>query len=150
MSARATEQIWYEAGLAFSCSQCGNCCSGPPGYVWVEQRDIEALALALRLTPAEFRNRHVRDVGERMSLYEKPDGDCEWLVRSADGKTHCGVYAARPAQCRTWPFWESNLRSQRTWRNAARTCPGIDRGPRHPLPIIRDALRSNAAAGLDL
>ena len=25
---------WYEDGLRFSCSQCGNCCTGPPGAVW--------------------------------------------------------------------------------------------------------------------
>ena len=30
------EKPWYASGLAFECTQCGDCCSGPEeGYVWV-------------------------------------------------------------------------------------------------------------------
>ena len=35
---------WYADGLHFECTQCGNCCSGPPGYVWVTKQDIKAIA----------------------------------------------------------------------------------------------------------
>jgi Fe-S-cluster containining protein len=40
----------------------------------------------------------------------------------------CGVYEARPLQCRTWPFWPGNLASREAWEEAAGTCPGINRG----------------------
>ncbi|MFO0837530.1 MAG: YkgJ family cysteine cluster protein [Phycisphaerae bacterium] len=141
---------WYAAGLQFSCTQCGNCCSGPPGYVWLSPSDIAPLAALVGLSPDEFRARHVRQVGDRVSLYEKSDGDCEWLIRGPDGKTRCGVYEARPVQCRTWPFWDSNLRTPRDWKGAARVCPGINTGTRHPLPVIHAALRRNADAQLAL
>ncbi|MFM7740581.1 MAG: YkgJ family cysteine cluster protein, partial [Planctomycetota bacterium] len=26
---------WYKDGLRFQCSQCGDCCTGGAGYVWV-------------------------------------------------------------------------------------------------------------------
>ena len=38
------EQPWYQEGLKFSCSQCGDCCTGAPGYVWVNKREIEQLS----------------------------------------------------------------------------------------------------------
>ena len=37
---------WYHAGLKFTCTQCGDCCSGTPGYVWVTNEEIVALAAA--------------------------------------------------------------------------------------------------------
>ena len=35
---------WYRDGLAFSCTRCGACCTGGPGYVWVSPEEIEELA----------------------------------------------------------------------------------------------------------
>lgn len=37
----------------------------------------------------------------------------------------CGIYAVRPMQCRTWPFWNMNLRSVEAWGRAAAGCPGM-------------------------
>lgn len=32
---------WYRAGLCFSCTGCGGCCTGPgEGYVWVTRPEI--------------------------------------------------------------------------------------------------------------
>jgi uncharacterized protein len=45
---------WYRDGLAFACTGCGDCCTGAPGYVWVTRAEIEAMAAALGLAPAEF------------------------------------------------------------------------------------------------
>ena len=33
---------WYAAGLRFFCTQCGDCCSGAPGFVWVNEEEIAA------------------------------------------------------------------------------------------------------------
>jgi hypothetical protein len=45
-----------------------------------------------------------------------------------DKKAGCTVYPARPAQCRTWPFWESNTESRAAWDRAAAGCPGMNHG----------------------
>ncbi len=117
---------WYHEGLQFECLGCGGCCTGDPGYVWVDQEEIAALAQALAMDPAEFEDALVRSVGKRKSLVEMSDGDCVFF----DGRTcRCRVYEARPLQCRTWPFWQSNVQSPRTWQQACRMCPGSGQGP---------------------
>jgi Fe-S-cluster containining protein len=128
------EQPWYREGLKFDCTGCGDCCGGAPGYVWVGLEEIQALADALGLSAAEFEAQYVRQVHERKSLLERPDGDCVFL----DPETRrCRVYAARPLQCRTWPFWASNLRSPMLWRAVCRVCPGAGRGRLYSLEDIR-------------
>src|SRR5262245_4802554 len=101
------EQPWYQDGLRFRCTQCGNCCTGAPGYVWVNQQEIEALAAAIgEADLAAFEAKYVRKVGARKSLKEFRNGDCVFF----DGQTRrCTVYGQRPRQCRTWPFWDSNV-----------------------------------------
>lgn len=123
----AQRGVWYAGGLRFECTQCGNCCSGPPGYVWVTLARVRKMAEFLGLSEKEFAGRYVRRVGLRLSLKELPDGDCVFLER-AGGKTLCRVYPVRPVQCRTWPFWSSNLRTPRDWERTAEVCPGCNQG----------------------
>lgn len=126
---------WYAGGLAFECTQCGNCCSGPPGYVWVTKEEIERIAAHLGRKDGRLGKEHVRRVGLKYSLKERPDGDCVFLKR--DGKkTYCGIYEVRPLQCRTWPFWSINLKSKAAWNAATTTCPGMNRGKRHDFVAI--------------
>lgn len=141
---------WYQNGLHFTCTQCGNCCGGAPGYVWVEDHEIQAIAAYLGIDPAEFRRQHTRRAGPRRSLHEHPDGDCVFLERLPNGKSACAIHPVRPLQCRTWPFWKSNLRSQHAWDRAARNCPGMNTGQHHPLPVIQAALRENTLRDLPL
>lgn len=146
-----TTQPWYANGLRFTCTQCGRCCGGAPGNVWVSDAEIAALAKLKQMPDADFRRLHTRTEHGRISLLEHDDGDCEFLVRDpATGKAGCSVYQARPLQCRTWPFWKSNVRSQRTWDLAARNCPGMNHGALHPLNVIQDAVRRAEAANLPL
>ncbi len=129
---------WYQDGLAFECIGCGRCCTGEPGYVWVTEDEIERLAKCVRMAAAVFENTYVRVVGQRKSLMERPNGDCSLL----DGvERRCTVYEARPAQCRTWPFWHSNLRSAAAWRATCRACPGSGQGPTHSLEQIETLVR---------
>ena len=118
-------QPWFQAGLRFKCTECGDCCSGAPGYVWVNKAEIAALAEKMELDVDAFESRYVRSIGIRKSLVEFPNGDCVFL----DGERRtCGVYDARPRQCRTWPFWESNLRSKEAWQKTCEVCPGSGKG----------------------
>ncbi len=128
-------ETWYARGLRFACTQCGNCCTGPPGYVFVTPAEIERIAAFLGRAVGRLGAEEVRRVGRRFSLTERPNGDCIFL-RSEGGKRICGIYPVRPLQCRTWPFWDANLDCAESWRVAARTCPGIDRGPRYTLVQI--------------
>ncbi len=135
---------WYSDGLAFQCTQCGNCCSGPSnGYVWVKEDDILRMAASMEMSDdlEAFRRRFVRQVGTRESLVEYSDGDCIFLDPQ---KRTCMVYDSRPIQCRTWPFWDGNLESPATWVKAAEGCPGCNRGQVYLLSHIEDARKRNA------
>jgi hypothetical protein len=91
------------------------------------------MAQAMQLTEEEFRKRYVRRVGSRYSLKEYPDGDCILLDPK---ERHCLVYAARPIQCRTWPFWSSNLKSPESWQETCEICPGAGKGSLFSLEQI--------------
>lgn len=123
---QSSGEPWYKDGLRFECSQCGNCCTGAPGYVWVNDQEIQALTDAVGLAdPAMFEEMYVRKVGVRRSLREYSNGDCVFF----DNQTRkCKVYEARPRQCRTWPWWDSNLQSPATWQRTCDVCPGSGEG----------------------
>ena len=132
-SAQPPGQPWYHEGLQFECSQCGDCCSGEPGFVWVEDDEIEGLAKFLDMEVDAFERKFVRQVGLKKSLVEYPDGDCIFLDPESRG---CTVYQHRPVQCRTWPFWNSNLKNRRTWKDTCRVCPGSGTGRLYTLDEI--------------
>ncbi len=129
---------WYREGLSFSCTRCGDCCTGAPGYVWVEREEIEELAKFLGLSPGKFGERYLRKVGRRYSLLEKDGGDCVFFDNG------CTVYPARPVQCRTFPFWRSHLKSQGAWDEIAEECPGIGQGKFYAAEEIEIIRRGRA------
>lgn len=126
---------WYADGLHFKCTQCGNCCTGAPGYVYVTADEIRSIAELLGRADGKLTRSELRRVGARHSLTERENGDCVFL-KDEKGRRVCGIYSARPLQCRTWPFWDYNLESRDTWEAAACGCPGINHGPRHTLVQI--------------
>lgn len=132
------KQPWYEDGLRFKCTQCGDCCTGAPGYVWVNKEEIAAIAAAIAVEVEYFEHHYVRRIGIRKSLVEFPNGDCVFF----DNKTrHCQIYQHRPRQCRTWPFWESNLKSPEAWAETCKVCPGSGRGKLYALDDIETTRR---------
>lgn len=145
MANRASEgDVWYADGLRFECTGCGRCCTGGDGYVWVSVEEAQDLAARLELELEEFGRQYLRRFADRYALVNGPGGDCVFLR----GKT-CGVYEQRPAQCRAFPWWPANLRSDSAWRLAAQTCEGIrDEAPMVPREVIEPALASAREAGL--
>ena len=155
------EQPWYAEGLNFTCSQCGNCCTGGPGYVWISREEIVRLAEFLKITPQETVEKYCRKEGGRFSLTEfrneAGNYDCVFLKEEkvrvpapggAAGETvvqtrrRCTVYEVRPLQCRTWPFWDGLLQSPEDWTRASRRCPGMNTGKaytREQIEALRDA-----------
>src|SRR5262245_21735663 len=76
------ELPWYRGGLQFTCTQCGDCCTGAPGHVWVTDEEITALAALVGEDVEAFEDKYVRRVGARKSLREFPNGDCVfWMAR---------------------------------------------------------------------
>jgi Fe-S-cluster containining protein len=127
------EKPWFHKGLRFECTQCGDCCTGAPGYVWVNRDEIEELARHLNMRVADFEQAYVRQVGIRKSLIEYANGDCVFFDPNA---RKCTVYDARPRQCRTWPFWDSNTRTPEAWKATCQVCPGSGKGKLHSAEQI--------------
>lgn len=120
---------WYISGLHFECVQCGNCCAGPEqGYIWVTRPEIELIADFLKITPGQLRRQCLKRVGLRTTVVEQGGSkDCVFL-KEIDGQKRCTIYTVRPSQCRSWPFWPSNLTSPGAWNKAVQRCRGINHG----------------------
>ncbi|HEY8503148.1 MAG TPA: YkgJ family cysteine cluster protein [Gemmataceae bacterium] len=115
---------WYKDGLRFECTRCGKCCCGGPGVVWVNQAEVEAIAQFRGEPLEEVQGLYSRLVGRRRTLREKANGDCVFY----DPEAGCTIYPVRPRQCRTWPFWESNVETPEDWERTKAECPGSGRG----------------------
>jgi hypothetical protein len=61
--------------------------------------------------------------------------DGRWVLKSdpltdiciyLDEDKKCTTYESRPAQCRSFPFWAENVRSDRSWKKTVSECPGLE------------------------
>jgi Fe-S-cluster containining protein len=128
---------WYVDGLRFSCTRCGACCTGAPGFVWVNVEEIRSIAEFVGLTEEEFIALHTT-VGPRgRTLRERSNGDCVFW----DREVGCKIYPVRPRQCQTWPVWESNVNSPIAWERTKAVCPGAGKGELIPAEEITRRLR---------
>ncbi|MFV1979820.1 MAG: YkgJ family cysteine cluster protein [Rhodothermia bacterium] len=134
---------WYSDGLRFSCTQCGNCCTGAPGAVKVSTKEISALASYLGMSNRAFRGIYTRRVKGYTSLREKENYDCIFY----DRKKGCEVYPHRPRQCQTWPFWGAVVDSAERWEEEARDCPGMNSGELHPAEFIELTVVDDGTSG---
>src|SRR3990167_2164200 len=122
VSVKDQDNIWYKDGLRFKCTECGKCCGGAPGYVWLTDFDIQRLAKHLGITENELLMKHCRQVGNRYSLKERTiTYNCIFLKDN-----RCSVYDGRPTQCRTYPFWGKNVASKRAWNATDIDCEGVN------------------------
>jgi len=115
---------WYKDGLRFTCTRCGNCCTGEPGFVWVSDEELGTLAAFLGEPLEQVTKLYTRESHRGPTLREKVNGDCVFY----DRKKGCTVYPVRPRQCRTWPFWESNVATPEAWHETCQVCPGSGHG----------------------
>jgi Fe-S-cluster containining protein len=139
-----SDELWYKDGLRFGCLRCGGCCSGFSGTVRITDDEISAIARRLNLPEAEFRNNYTRSVGGGViSLIEKENQDCIFF----DKEQGCTVYEDRPRQCRTWPFWRSNIYSPERWKRGGERCPGMNRGMLHDADLIKETSENDGSSG---
>ncbi|CAI5737176.1 unnamed protein product [Peronospora destructor] len=119
-----------EVRLRFRCTGCGKCCTGKGGRVRVNDRELQELAAATKLSLPEFKQSYTHTVlevdasgqkkAQRVLRQTPDDRQCFFLQGSK-----CTVYAARPTQCRTFPWWQQHLVSDYDWQLAAADCEGI-------------------------
>jgi Fe-S-cluster containining protein len=84
---------------------------------------VKALAEFLGMTRARFEREYTFvDGGWRELLFH--GNECVFLTREGT----CGVYPARPTQCRTFPFWPDLVRGGRWARRAHSLCEGVGEG----------------------
>lgn len=115
---------FYAKGLRFSCTGCGECCrarNGRPSWVYVTIEERRRLAAHFKLSTSAFTRRYCQKTHGFFHLRE-PTSDCVFL----DG-ARCTVYAARPGQCRTYPFWRENM-SREAWAHVKHECEGAGHG----------------------
>ena len=131
---------FFANGLYFSCKRCSVCCRYDEGFVFLTENDIDSLKTTLKINSKEFLEIYCRwipmgDGKNNLSLKEKSNYDC--IFWQGDG---CLVYQARPIQCRAFPFWQSVLNDEKSWKTAARDCPGMNSGALHSNEAIKNWL----------
>jgi len=118
--------------LQFACQPgCSNCCD-QSGFVYLSEDDIKRAAKFVRMSAKGFEERYIYRTTNQRRFRKPPDKQCPFL----DDK-RCSIHPAKPTQCRTFPFWPELVESRAAWKQTAKYCPGIGKGP---LIQIGDAL----------
>lgn len=129
---------YRKQALHFDCTGCGRCCTGTRDYyVEVGVAEQARIQKALGVSRAWFRRRYLKRFDDGVVSLVMPQGRCIFL--GDDGR--CGIYAVRPLQCRTYPFWPEVIGRQSAWRLEARRCEGIGRGAAVPVHEIERRLK---------
>jgi Fe-S-cluster containining protein len=125
---RFTGKEWWREGVRFECTGSGKCCTshGEFGFVFLSLEDRQRFAKYLKISTAEFTKKYCEKSDEGIWRLKEDAGnpDCMFLK----GKS-CGVYEARPTQCRTWPFWPEVMSAKAWAKDVKAFCPGVGRGP---------------------
>lgn len=85
--------------IFLECQRCTACCRWP-GQVRLSGMEITRIAGHLGLSEPEFIEQHTRLRADRkgLSLLEKPNGECEFLIGN-----DCAIQSVKPQQCRDFP-----------------------------------------------
>lgn len=145
----AGDTPWYAEGIRFECQGSGQCCvsHGEYGFVYVTSDDRKRMAMLRGISTAEFTRLYcLKEEG----LFRLRDGvsddpampdakPCVFLE-----KKRCTVYSARPAQCRTWPFWPETMSAKSWAKDVAKFCPGVGKGRVWPKEEIESVLKEQS------
>jgi len=123
--------------IRFECQQgCANCCKINGGLVVVSDIEVKNISKYLNISQEDFLNEYTLQVGKYTSLIDKNETDCIFLE---DNK--CSVYPVRPIQCRTFPFWPQNLKTEKRWLQIKGECPGIGEGKEFKKEEIEEVFK---------
>jgi hypothetical protein len=138
MSTKAPAWLATQEELPFACTECGRCCK-TSGDVYLSPEEMEQATQVLNITPESFIDQYVShtlavDDDEQqpwIKLKEQPAADSCACIFLDETTNHCRIYEARPAQCRTYPFWPQFMVSVAAWDSEARR---MDDDTTSPLP----------------
>ena len=115
----AFHTVHYEVFEEINCIECANCCKTTSPIFY--PNDIDKLARAVRLRPADF-----------IEKYLRVDEDGDYVLKSSpcpflDSQNHCTVYADRPRACREYPHTDRKKMVQITELTLKNTlvCPAV-------------------------
>jgi Fe-S-cluster containining protein len=115
---------FFDQGLRFTCQECGRCCTGAPGRVFLPAGRLSKVAALLERPAADLVRNDLLPAPGGFRIREDAGGRCRFL-REAGG---CRIYPVRPPQCISYPFWFQILRRAENWQALRRQCPGAGRG----------------------
>ncbi|MBL7669391.1 MAG: YkgJ family cysteine cluster protein [Bdellovibrionaceae bacterium] len=139
---------WWDNGIQFECQGSGRCCTshGEFGFVYVNLTDRKRLARFHKLTTSSFTKKYCEKRSGIWHIKERRDNpDCLFL----SGKK-CGVYLARPTQCRTWPFWPEVMEAKAWKKEVVSFCPGVGHGKIHSAKEIKKTLQEQIDSETEL
>ena len=100
--------------------------------------EIELIAEFMGISAGRLKRDYLKRIGLRTTIVERESTkDCAFLGKIG-GRTQCLIYEVRPSQCRSWPFWPSNLASGKAWNEATSKCPGVNRGRLYSYEEIQE------------
>jgi hypothetical protein len=107
--------------------------------VYLTPPEVAGIASHLKLPRREFLAKYcTRKDGAVTIRTDSPA--CPFLQED----NRCGIYAVRPKQCATWPFWRENL-ERAVWEDEVRACcPGIGKGELHSAAEIERTASEDA------
>jgi len=128
---------WEKEPVRFECQpQCFKCCL-KPGAIYFLDADIRRAAKFLQYSVARFKSEYLVEEDGLWLINVAENQRCPFLTLEG-----CRIHESKPAQCKTYPFWQENLESRNFWNLTAMFCPGIGLGPMFPVAAIRKALRA--------
>lgn len=127
-------KYFFDKGICFECTNCGSCCTGEPGIIYVNEEEISVIAEFVDVQREIFVQRCLYPFQDSYSIQESADGRCIFYENG------CAIYPVRPMQCRTFPFWFQNMRSEQSFEEVTLRCPGIGKGPLYSKETILECI----------
>ena len=124
---------WFADGLRFTCTQCGKCCTGEPGFVWVTDDEVAAIAKFRGEPLREFVPLYTREVRGRRTLREKANGDCVFYDEGPGLHRLPGPPAGSAGRGRSG---RATSRRPRRGSGPTEVCPGSGEGELIPVEEI--------------
>lgn len=103
------------------------------------EKDIHKISKFLKMSEDDFLNTFTKKVGAKISLIDRDEKDCIFLKNNK-----CSIYPVRPVQCRTFPFWPQNMKTEKRWNIIQEECPGIGKGRLFTHDDIEDIFKGKS------
>ncbi|MBP7652342.1 YkgJ family cysteine cluster protein [Candidatus Dependentiae bacterium] len=111
--------------IQFNCIQCGNCCSGATGYVWLTDTEQKNISDFLGIPLKDFKKKYTKKENLKTTLIEIKKNESDYRCIFLTEKNKCLIYDCRPHQCKTYPYWKKIIQDDSYLDYVKNDCPGI-------------------------